>query len=210
METVFKVGMKVYDQVFFPDIDGKIVEIHNKNDKIQLEVKFFSKYRLEPLCMQSSVFYTEKGNMINVWGSNCETSTLSTIPYKVEFQGFEQRAPVPTFEEAWKKTMRLYEPKSEYDKEEYKGYPSQELADAAEALRRLLFLRDYYNEGWQPNKKDKEQRGVSVTLDCDNNFMVWGILKETEPYKFIFKNDETAEKFLEEQKELLEIAKPLL
>jgi len=210
METVFKVGMKVYDQVFFPDIDGKIVEIHNKNDKIQLEVKFFSKYRLEPLCMQSSVFYTEKGNMINVWGCNCETSTLSTIPYKVEFQGFEQRAPVPTFEEAWKKTMRLYEPKSEYDKEEYKGYPSQELADAAEALRRLLFLRDYYNEGWHPNKKDKEQRGVSVTLDCDNNFMVWGILKETEPYKFIFKNDETAEKFLEEQKELLEIAKPLL
>ena len=210
METVFKVGMKVYDQVFFPDIDGKIVEIHNKNDKIQLEVKFFSKYRLEPLCMQSSVFYTEKGNMINVWGCNCETSTLSTIPYKVEFQGFEQRAPVPTFEEAWKKTMRLYEPKSEYDKEEYKGYPSQELADAAEALRRLLFLRDYYNEGWQPNKKDKEQRGVSVTLDCDNNFMVWGILKETEPYKFIFKNDETAEKFLEEQRELLEIAKPLL
>ena len=210
METVFKVGMKVYDQVFFPDIDGKIVEIHNKNDKIQLEVKFFSKYRLEPLCMQSSVFYTEKGNMINVWGCNCETSTLSTIPYKVEFQGFEQRAPVPTFEEAWEKTMRLYEPKSEYDKEEYKGYPSQELADAAEALRRLLFLRDYYNEGWHPNKKDKEQRGVSVTLDCDNNFMVWGILKETEPYKFIFKNDETAEKFLEEQKELLEIAKPLL
>lgn len=210
MKTIFKVGMKVYDQVFFPDTDGKIVEIHNKNGKIQLEVKFFSKYRLEPLCMQSSFFYDEKGNMINVWGCNCETSTLSTIPYKVEFQGFEQRAPVPTFEEAWKKTMRLYEPKSEYDKEEYKGYPSQELADAAEALRRLLFLRDYYNEGWQPNKKDKEQRGVSVTLDCDNNFMVWGILKETEPYKFIFKNDETAEKFLEEQRELLEIAKPLL
>lgn len=210
MKTVFKVGMKVYDQVFFPDIDGKIVEIHNKNDKIQLEVKFFSKYRLELLCMQSSVFYTEKGNMINVWGCNCETSTLSTTPYKVELQGFEQKAPVPAFEEAWKKTMRLYEPKSEYDKEEYKGYPSQELADAAEALRRLLFLRDYYNEGWQPNKKDKEQRGVSVTLDCDNNFMVWGILKETEPYKFIFKNDEIAEKFLEEQRELLEIAKPLL
>lgn len=210
MKTIFKEGMKVYDQVFFPDIDGKIVEIHNKNDKIQLEVKFFSKYRLEPLCMQSSVFYTEKGNMINVWGCNCETSTLSTTPYKIELQGFEQKAPVPTFEEAWKKTMRLYEPKSEYNKEEYKGYPSQELADASEALRRLLFLRDYYNEGWHPNKKDKEQRGVSVTLDCDNNFMVWGILKETEPYKFIFKNDETAEKFLEEQRELLEIAKPLL
>ena len=210
MKTIFKEGMKVYDQMFFPDVEGKIIKVHNKNDKIQLEVKFFSKYRLEPLCMQSSVFYTENGNMINFLGYNCGTSTLSTSPYNLEMQGFEQKAPVPTFEEAWKKTMRLYEPKSEYNKEEYKGYPSQELADASEALRRLLFLRDYYNEGWHPNKKDKEQRGVSVTLDCDNNFMVWGILKETEPYKFIFKNDETAEKFLEEQKDLLETAKLLL
>ena len=210
MKAVFKKGMEVYDQVFFPDTNGKIVEIYNRNGKIQLEVKFFSRHRLEPLCMQSSFFYDEKGNMTSAWDRTCETPTLSTKPYEIEFQGFEQKAPTPTFEEAWTETERIYEPKSEYDKEEFGGYPSQELANAAEALRRLLFLRDYYNEGWQPNKKDKEQRGVSVTLDCDNNFMVWGILKETEPYKFIFKNYETAEKFLEEQRELLEIAKPLL
>ena len=206
METVFKVGMKVYDQVFFPDIDGKIVEIHNKNDKIQLEVKFFSKYRLEPLCMQSSVFYTEKGNMINVWGCNCETSTLSTIPYKVEFQGFEQRAPAPTFEEAWEETESIYEPKSEYDKEEYKGYPSQELADASEALRRLLFLRDYYNEGWQPDWQDDEwkyfienYRGrIDSEQTCGNGRVL------------AFKTKEIRDKFMKEQNELLEIAKPLL
>ena len=195
MKTVFKVGQKVYDEVNFPDKEGVVIDT-NKNNKLNLLVKFDN----------VNYLYTLKGIYLGCKG----TPTLSTKPYKVEFEGFEQKAPAPTFEEAWEKTMRLYEPKSEYNKEEYKGYPSQELADASEALRRLLFLRDYYNDGWQPNKKDKEQRGVSVTLDCDNNFMVWEILKETEPYKFIFKNDETAEKFLEEQKELLEIAKPLL
>ena len=195
METVFKVGMKVYDEVNFPDKEGVIIDT-NKNNKLNLLVKFDS----------VNYLYTLKGIYLGCNG----TPTLSTKPYEIEFQGFEQKAPTPTYEEAWEEAESIYEPKSEYDKEEYKGYPSQELADASEALRRLLFLRDYYNDGWQPNKKDKEQRGVSVTLDCDNNFMVWGILKETEPYKFIFKNDETAEKFLEEQRELLEIAKPLL
>lgn len=196
MKTVFKVGQKVYDQVNFPDKEGKVEEIYISEEE---EYPIVSFGKRERIC------YSSDGRL-----SGRITKMLSTKPYKIEFQGFEQKAPVPTFEEAWGEAERIYEPKSEYNKEEYKGYPSQELADAAEALRRLLFLRDYYNEGWHPNKKDKEQRGVSVTLDCDNNFMVWGILKETEPYKFIFKNDETAENFLEEQRELLEIAKPLL
>lgn len=204
MKTVFKVGMKVYDQVLFPDVEGVVVEIKEVTKTYPVIVRFVEEDEDNYVELEC---YTNEGVSKRM---DIKTPTLSTNPYKVELQGFEQKAPVPTFEEAWKKTMRLYEPKSEYNKEEYKGYPSQELADASEALRRLLFLRDYYNEGWHPNKKDKEQRGVSVTLDCDNNFMVWGILKEAEQYKFIFKNDETAEKFLEEQRELLEIAKPLL
>ena len=48
METIFKIGMKVYDQVFFPNRDGKIVQIYNKSNRIQIEVKFFSNLRLEP------------------------------------------------------------------------------------------------------------------------------------------------------------------
>lgn len=196
MKTVFKKGMKVYDEVNFPDKEGVIIDT-NKNNKLNLVVKFNS----------VNYLYTLKGIYLGCKG----TPTLSTKPYKIEFQGFEQKAPAPTFEEAWNNSHNSKEIfySSNCDKV-CSGYPTQELADASEALRRLLFLRDYYNEGWKPNKKDKEQRGVSVTLDCDNNFMVWGILKETEPYKFIFKNDETAEKFLEEQRELLEIAKPLL
>ena len=198
MKTVFKVGMEVWDKTISPN-KGKVIEVlKDTRYDFPIKVEFNDGLKIK---------YTNEGCFVKSKGA---INTLSTVDYSIELEGFEQKAPVPTFEEAWEESEKIYEPKSEYDKEEYKGYPSQELADAAEALRRLLFLRDYYNEGWQPNKKDKEQRGVSVTLDCDNNFMVWGILKETEPYKFIFKNDETAEKFLEEQRELLEIAKPLL
>ena len=198
MKTIFKVGMEVWDKTISPK-KGKVIEIFTDYDyDFPIKVEFENNVKVQ---------YTTKGCFVKNEGA---VPTLSTADYSVETKGFEQKAPAPTFEEAWTKTDRIYEPKSEYDKEEFGGYPSQELADASEALRRLLFLRDYYNDGWQPNKKDKEQRGVSVTLDCDNNFMVWGILKETEPNKFIFKNTETADKFLEEQKELLEIAKTLL
>ena len=198
MKTVFKEGMKVYDQLNFPDKEGKVVDIC-KDERVTspITVIFKDKYDEE-----IERYYTSDGRY-----KIDKVPVLSTKPYQIILQGFEQKAPAPTYEEALKEAHR----KDEYyylpnDLEA----PSKELANATVALLKLLFLRDYYNEGWQPNKKDKEQRGVSVTLDCDNNFMVWGILKETEPYKFIFKNDETADKFLEEQKELLEIAKPLL
>ena len=75
---------------------------------------------------------------------------------------------------------------------------------------KLLFLRDYYNEGWQPDLKNKEQRGISVILDSEGNFFVWGVLKETETHALVFKDEKVAKRFIEEQRELLEIAKPLL
>ena len=199
MKTVFKVGMKVYDQMFFPDAEGKIIEIHNKRDKILLEVKFFSKYRLDPLCTQSSVFYTENGNVINFLSYNCGTSTLSTSPYKLEIKGFEQKAPVPTYEEVVKKRDYIYLP-------ENLVAPNKELADAIEALLKLLFLRDYYNEGWQPDFKDDILK-YSICVDDDN---LEGGLHKSSSKVMLFKSKEIRNKFLEEQKKLLEIAKPLL
>ena len=194
MKTVFRKGMKVYDQFNSPDMEGIVVEvIDNECDDYPIGVSFL-KY---DIC-----YYTPEGRF-----NKRDIPTLSTKPYKVEFQGFEQKAPVPTFEEAWKKTMRLYEPKSEYNKEEYKGYPSQELADASEALRRLLFLRDYYNEGWQPNwKKEREMKYVIYN---DSNKLAT-IQSYTMSFILAFKEGNIRNKFLEEQRELLEIAKPLL
>ncbi len=190
--------MKVYDQVLEPNKKGTIVEI-----KEGCLIAFPVSVQFENCTDIRS--YTLDGR----YNRNGE-QTLSTKPYKVVYEGFEQKLYIPTFEEAWTETDRIYEPKSEYDKEEFGGYPSQELANAAEALRRLLFLRDYYNEGWQPDLKNKEQRGTAAILDSEGNFFVWGILKETETYALVFKDRKTAKCFIEEQRELLEIAKPLL
>lgn len=208
MKTVFKVGMKVYDQVFFPDTYGKIVEIYNKNDKIQLEVKFFSKYRLEPLCMQSSFFYDEKGNMTSAWDRTCETPTLSTKPYEVELKGFEQKAPVPTYEEAqqWMidqkgKTSFIGSP-NEIDK----NFINYSYYEAFEALKKLVILRDYYNDGWQPDWKDEEKK-FSIEI-YEGEFDTFESIECQRV--FSFKTEEIRDKFLEEQRELLEIAKPLL
>lgn len=191
MKTVFKVGMKVYDQVYEPDVKGEVLDVNLDISPHPITVKFGS-------CVR---YYTAEGCR----GRN-QIRTLSTSPYRIE--GFEQKAPAPTFEEAWEETESIYEPKSEYDKEEYKGYPSQELADASEALRRLLFLRDYYNEGWQPDWKSS--KGFwKHSIVCYE-----GKIHKDLSYKismiFTFKTEEIRDKFLEEQKELLEIAKPLL
>ena len=193
MKTIFKVGMEVYDQIYEPDVKGEVLDVNMQISPHPITVKFGS-------CVH---YYTAEGCR----GRN-QIRTLSTSPYTI--QGFEQKAPIMTFEEAWEESERVYEPKSEYNKEEYGGYPTQELADASEALRRLLFLRDYYNEGWQPDLKNKEQRGISVILDSEGNFFVWGVLKETETHALVFKDEKVAKRFIEEQRELLEIAKPLL
>ena len=198
MKTVFRVGMEVYDYVFFGKTPLKITEV--KEDMT-----------LRVLCEEVIYCYTGDGRFIGEYipsnRNRClsQTSTLSTSPYTL--QGFEQKAPTPTYEEALKEAHR----KDEYyylpnDLEA----PSKELADATMALLKLLFLRDYYNEGWQPDLKNKEQRGISVILDSEGNFFVWGVLKETETHALVFKDEKVAKRFIEEQKELLEIAKPLL
>ena len=191
MKTVFKVGMKVYDRFVFPNKEGKVIEVADDDD-------YPIKVYYEGLEI-NELSYTSDGRYHRDF-----SPSLSTKPYF--FEGFEQKVPVPTFEEVWDEVERIYEPKSEYDKDEYKGYPSQKLADAAEALRRLLFLRDYYNKGWQPNWEDDEwkyfieyYRGeLEVNRTCGNSRVLH------------FKSRDMAKRFLKEQKELLEIAKPLL
>lgn len=194
MKTVFKLGQKAYDQINFPDKEGRVVRILNDKDH-KFYIGVFFKGENFPF------FYNNEGCL-----SGRKIQTLSTNPYKVILEGFEQKPIVPTFEEAWTETNRIYEPKSEYDKEEFGGYPSQELANAAEALRRLLFLRDYYNEGWQPDWKDNN---IKYVIECYENELRVSTVFGTSRVMY-FKSKDVTEKFLEEQKELLEIAKPLL
>lgn len=194
MKTVFRKGMKVYDQFNSPDMEGVVVEvIDNECDDYPIGVSFL-KY---DIC-----YYTPEGRF-----NKRDIPTLSTKPYKVEFQGFEQKAPVPTFEEAWNNSHNSKEIfySSNCDKV-CSGYPTQELADASEALRRLLFLRDYYNEGWQPDWNDNATK-YSIEVEVGE---IVGRNHHCNARIMSFKTNDVRNKFLEEQKELLEIAKPLL
>ena len=197
MKTVFKVGMEVYDYTYGK---GEIIEIQNYSylDNILL-VKFEDRDAL--------IKYSLDGRLINykscggeLDSENIATNpTLSTSPYTL--QGFEQKAPVPTYEEALKEAHR----KGDYYYQPYHlEVPSKKLAEATTALLKLLFLRDYYNEDWQPKNSSYvyiiTTRNRKLVKDClMGDFRV-----------LYFKSQEISNRFFEEQKELLEIAKPLL
>ena len=193
MKTVFKVGMKVYDQLNFPDKEGKVVGIC-KDERVTspITVIFKDKYDEE-----IERYYTSDGRY-----KIDKLPVLSTKPYQIILQGFEQKAPTPTYEEIVRGKNYIYLP-------ENLVAPNKELADAVVALLKLLFLRDYYNEGWQPDWDDSSLKYI-VYIKVDNgcNFII--DYRAKYPRVLHFKSKEIAEKFLKEQKELLEIAKPLL
>lgn len=186
MKTVFKVGMKVYDQVFEPDIKGEVLDVNTEIPHHPITVLFGHNTR----------YYTAEGCR-----GQHKIRTLSTSPYTI--QGFEQKAPAPTYEEALKEAHRKGD---YYYLPDCLEVPSEELVDATIALLKLLFLRDYYNEGWQPNYVEKETKYTIITLggviETGTNMQSNRIL--------CFKTEKIRDMFLEEQKELLEIAKPLL
>jgi hypothetical protein len=193
MKTVFKKGMKVYDQLIFPDKEGIVLTTNYIPEKIFDEDDFDENYvHLYPIEVefgQETMLYTSDGD-----SGMCGLKTLSTKPYKVEFQGFEQKEPVPTFEEA-----------EDWVKREFaKGNIFLMSKDVLEALRRLVILRDYYNEGWRPQNNSYVHiittRNGELVNDClMGDFRV-----------LYFKSVEIRNTFFKEQKELLEIAKPLL
>ena len=192
MKTVFKEGMKVYDQVNFPGKEGVIIDT-NKNNKLNLLVKFDS----------VNYLYTLKGIYLGCNG----TPTLSTKPYEVEFKGFEQKALATEFEEAleWLDNNENYS--TVFINE--RTYPSKEIYETFEALRKLIILRDYYNEGWQANWNDTSLKHIIyMKVEGGWNFLIDSRSKY--PRVLHFKSEEIAKKFIKEQKELLEIAKPLL
>lgn len=193
MKTVFKVGMEVWDKTISPK-RGKVIEVFTdyKYD-FPIKVEFENNVKVK---------YTTDGCFVKNKGT---VPTLSTSDYSIETKGFEQKAPTPTFEEAWNNSHNSKEIfySSNCDKV-CSGYPTQELADASEALRRLLFLRDYYNEGWQPKNYSYVHiittRNGELVRDClMGDFRV-----------LYFESMEIRNMFFEEQRELLEIAKPFL
>lgn len=182
MKTIFKEGMEVYDQVLEPNKKGIIVEI-----KQGYLIAF-------PVSVQFENCTDIRNYTLDGRYNRNREQTLSTKPYKIEFQGFEQKAPVPTYEEA-----------EDWIRKEYaKGNNHLMLKDTFEALRKLVILRNYYNEGWQPKNYSYVHiittRNGELVRDClMGDFRV-----------LYFESMEIRNTFFEEQRELLEIAKPLL
>lgn len=185
METIFKVGQKVYDQVHYPDYEGKVIKIYE--DSILVIFEGVENY------------YSLDGR------SGDSLPTLSTKPYKVEFQGFEQESN-QLIKEAlvWSIERNLLDKRTTFDETIY--YPKEEGFEAFEALRELLILKRYYNDGCVLDLLDQKELFTIVNSR--------GILDGATTYEFNrvlkFKTKEIRDKFLKEQRELLEIAKPLL
>lgn len=192
MKTVFKVGMEVYDNIFFPNSKGEVVRIDKHIDCERVIVQFD--------CLDYELSYTEKGRLTSTY--NGSTPTLSTKPYTL--QGFEQKAPIPTYEDIVKERNYIYLP-------ENLVAPNKELADAVVALLKLLFLRDYYNEGWQPDfSKETKNTKYCISKDASGRFMKYDYYNYDFNNVLIFKSKQIRSKFWDEQLELMKIAKPLL
>ena len=171
MTTIFKKGMKVYDQFVFPNKEGRVLEIVEE-DSYPIKVTLG-----DPKILWC---YTKDGRH----GARLEPS-LATSPYSI--LGFEQKAPAHEFQDAldWLDNNKNYQTVFENER----TYPSKEIYEAFEALRKLIILREYYNDG---------------STKANYSYSVYGsnILR--------FKTCEIRDRFKEEQEELLNIAKPLL
>ena len=195
MKTIFKVGMEVWDKTISPK-RGKVIEVFTdyKYD-FPIKVEFENNVKVQ---------YTTDGCFVKNKGA---VPTLSTSDYSVETKGFEQKAPAPTFKE-------LFEIAREDDEcywlTDSLAAPNAELGEATEALLKLLFYREYYNEGWQPDWGTEAWK-YSILLKSVHPISEFEVCNSAGiPHVLSFKSRSVAEKFLEEQKELLIIARHLL
>ena len=86
-------------------------------------------------------------------------------------------------------------------------FPTKEEAEACLALAQLCQLRDRYNGGWKPDWKDDNQFKWCIDFfqDVVHKTAVLFVRRT-----LTFKTEELRDKFLENFRELIETAKPLL
>jgi hypothetical protein len=84
--------------------------------------------------------------------------------------------------------------------------PSKKYAEAIRALCQLIQLRDCYNDGWEPDWTSGQRKYCLVV--SQNKITKQTLLAENKIMGF--KTEELRDKFLENFKDLIEIAKPLL
>ena len=200
METVFRVGMTVYDEVFQKGQKGEITDIETWNREYLGDMKVLI---VSFGC--SSYTYSIRGALL-AFGSlklnYVMPVTLSTSPYTI---GEIKQEPAPhTLHDA-----------VTWCKENYDGfrenlcgkYIDDEYELAFDALNSLIILRELYNEGWVPDWSDVTQE--KFVIFASNYELQKGVrFKENE--NLYFKSEEIRDKFFEEQSSLLKEASILL
>ena len=86
-------------------------------------------------------------------------------------------------------------------------FPTKEEAEASLALAQLCQLRDRYNDGWKPDWKNSTE--TKHIIEINRNYIVKNFYNHTKRI-LAFKTKNIRDKFLENFKDLIEIAKPLL
>lgn len=86
-------------------------------------------------------------------------------------------------------------------------FPTKEEAEACVALAQLCQLRDRYNDGWKPDWKNSTE--TKHIIEINRNYIVKNFYNHTKRI-LAFKTKNIRDKFLENFKDLIEIAKPLL
>lgn len=198
MDTIFKEGQNVKDKVFRRGKRG-IVRLVSKNK--------FRDYVLVDFENSASALYTFDGILIDIDGNFIDSNPTLSID-NTTYVSKEDFNKIPTVDDAiiWlEEENKLCEVEINYNKE---FYTSEEMYNAFEALKDLIFLRDYYNENWQPDWNDNYNE-MKWIIHINNNKITTDYIYSINKI-LCFKTMEIRDKFLNDQRKLIEIAKPLL
>ena len=95
---------------------------------------------------------------------------------------------------------------SEVSKIQHRLFSDKEMAEAYAVLPKLIRLMDEYNEAWRPDWEDGDTKyHIGV---CDNKWIRG--FSGSAHYPLVFETAEARDRFFNDHKDLLEIAKPLL
>lgn len=199
METIFRIGTTVYDEVFHKGKKGKIVEIKDwTKDCLGVEkvlIVHFGNF---------SYTYSMRGSLMAFGSKQIDYAmpvTLSTSPYTVG--EIKQEPTPPNVQEAIEWCKEKYE---DYRENLCGHYLSEKYEEAFDALNSLILLRELYNEGWKPNWGDDSIKYCIVR----NESSISEMNHINSSTVMCFKTKEIRDKFLKEQKKLLKIAKELI
>lgn len=185
VDKTLYVGQEVYNKRYFKDRLGKIISI-NPNEEYGVFVKFEGipcKFNFE-------------GVVEDGFGRE---STLTTVCLQENFK--ERKTPDYSKAMDWLRNEDLF-PDPVVESPVLVVYQDKEDKQAQEAFHKLLLLRDYYNGDRNP--------GTYIYCICNIGGAVCAHTTQSVRHVLAFKDPETRDLFLKEQKDLILTAKNLI